>query len=469
MEGRSALRGLPSVNKLLESAAGQELASQYGHGRVVSGLRAALEAIRVKAMGGELERPPSAASILEQVACDLEHAARPSLRPVINATGVIVHTNLGRSVLAEKAAQAVYAVARSYSNLEADLEKGERSSRHVHISARLAEVVGAEAAMAVNNNAAAVMLALGAIAKGREVIVSRGQLVEIGGAFRIPEVIEQSGCILREVGSTNRTHLRDYERAIGENTAAILRAHQSNYRIIGFTTEPPLEALAELAHAHGLPLVDDLGSGALVDLRALGVGDEPTVAESLRAGADVVTFSGDKLLGGPQCGIAVGRPELIELMKKHPLARAVRVGKLTIAALAATLDLFSDQERALAEVPTLRAATEPLEAVQERAQELAGAIEEAAGGRVSVRVVVDRSARVGGGSLPEEELATASVRLEVEGLGADEVARRLRVGEPAVYSRISEGQVVLDARTIFPDQVSATAGAVGAAVGGGAR
>ncbi len=461
----SPLRHLPSVHSLLQTAAAQELEIRYGHERLVAEIRRALDRLRAAVLQDGAHPIPTADEFLLDVGAALAAATAPSLRPVINATGVIVHTNLGRSVLAEAAARAVYDIARSYSNLEADLARGCRSSRHVHISRRLAQIVGAPAALVVNNNAAAVMLALAAIARDREVIVSRGQLVEIGGAFRIPEVIQQSGCILREVGSTNRTHLHDYQRAIGDNTAAILRAHQSNYRIIGFTVQPSLRELCDLAHGHGLPVVDDLGSGALLDLQALGVGAEPTVRESIEAGADVITFSGDKLLGGPQCGIAVGRPELIEAMQKHPLARAVRVGKLTIAALAATLELTVDPARAMAQIPTLRAATEPQASVEARARELAQAIGAQAAGEVSVTVVTDRSARVGGGSLPEEELPTASVRLAAAGISADELARRLRLGDPAVYTRIQDDHVVLDARTIFPQQVQATAKAVAAAIG----
>lgn len=461
MHEPKSLRDLPSITALLSHSETASLLHRFGQQAVTEAFREAVETWRQRLAEGQVPPDRLLEAVWQEAGVILRRRARTGLRPVINATGVIVHTNLGRSVLAEAAAKAVYEIARSYNNLEANLETGTRSSRHAHIADRLRRVIGAEAGAVFNNNAAAVMLALAAVAEGREVIVSRGQLVEIGGSFRVPEVIEQSGCILREVGATNRTHLRDYEGALGENSAAILRAHQSNYRIIGFTTEPSLKELADLAHAHGLPLIDDLGSGALLDLAALGVGEEPTVAESLAAGADIVTFSGDKLLGGPQCGIAVGRADLIEAMKKHPLARAVRCGKLTIAALSATLDLIADPPRALREIPTLHAATEPVEEVAARAEQLAGLLREALPAGVQIAVVRDRSARVGGGSLPEQELETASVYLTPSGgLSPNELARRLRLGEPSVYPRVHSDALVLDARTVFHTQVEDLAGAV---------
>jgi L-seryl-tRNA(Ser) seleniumtransferase len=464
MGDQDQLRQLPAISALLEEAESRGLMERHARQQVTEALRQAVEELRERLRSGEAVADGREAA-LERAEGLLLAAARQGLRRVINATGVIVHTNLGRSLMSEAAARAAYEVATSYSNLEADLEAGKRSSRHVHVEARLKRIVGAPAGAVFNNNAAAVMLALGAVAQGREVIVSRGQLVEIGGSFRIPEVIVQSGCILREVGSTNRTHLRDYERAIGENTAAILRVHPSNYRVIGFTTEPSLAELAELAHSRGLPVIDDIGSGALLDLAALGVGGEPTVAQSLAAGMDLVTFSGDKLMGGPQCGIAVGRPELVERMKKHPLARALRVDKMTLAALAATLDLLAEPERALREIPTLRMATEPLAAVRARADKLAEAIAAQCGPEVVLEVVEDRAARVGGGSLAEQELPTAAVHVQLEGGLANAVARRLRLGDPAVYPRVGDNAVILDARTILAEQIAEVGAAVGRAMG----
>lgn len=469
MGARDVLSALPAVGALLESAEAAPLLASYPRERVVGALRECVAEARARLLAGDASVAAAEGALLAAAAERLAGRRRRGLRPVINATGVIVHTNLGRSVLAESAARAVYEVACSYSNLEADLEAGRRGSRQAHIEGCLREIVGAEAGAVFNNNAAAVMLSLAALAQGKEVIVSRGQLVEIGGSFRIPDVMAHSGCVLKEVGATNRTHLHDYERALGENTGAIFRAHPSNYRIVGFVSQPDARELAELAHRHGLPLIDDLGSGALLDFAALGVGTEPTVAESLAAGADLVTFSGDKLLGGPQCGIAVGRRDLIERMRKHPLARAVRVDKMTLAALAATLDLFVDPDAALREIPTLRLATEPAPAVRARAEELAQMIRERLpAGVAALTVVCDDSARIGGGSLPEQTLATAAVHLRPGGCcPVDELARRLRVGEPAVYPRIQDDALVLDCRTVFPEQVAAVAGAVAAALGPG--
>lgn len=457
MSDDAAFRVLPAIGRLLESPAAGPLLAAHPRPLVTGALRAAVDHWRARLRESE---PPAdlEAAIMQTAAESLRARARSGLRPVINASGVIVHTNLGRSALAESAARAAYEIARGYSNLEADLETGRRGSRQVHIASRIQALTGAPAAAVFNNNGASVLLALATLARGREVIVSRGQLVEIGGSFRIPEVIEQSGCILREVGATNRTHLRDYERAIGENTAAILRAHASNYRIIGFTAEPDLPSLVALAHEHGLPLVDDLGSGALLDMQALGLGPEPTLKQSLDAGADLVTFSGDKLPGGPQCGIVVGRPDLVEAMKKHPLARAIRVDKMTIAALAATLDLFLDPQEALRQIPTLRAATEPLETVRARAQRLADLLRPSLPPGVEFHLHEDRSARVGGGSLPEQELSTVSVRIPAtDRVPSAELARALRTGDTAIFCRVEEGAVVLDARTIMEHQVEATA------------
>lgn len=461
----SVLRRLPAVGALLETPRCRELASRHGHSALTWALREAVQERRDSLSAAQAAPDDLSEQIITHAAALLHERARGGLRPVINATGVIVHTNLGRSVLAQAAAQAAFDIARSYSNLEANLEAGRRASRHDHIERRLQELLGVEAGAVFNNNAAAVMLALAALARDREVIVSRGQLVEIGGSFRIPEVIAHSGCILREVGATNRTHLRDYEQAIGENTAAILHAHHSNYRIIGFASEPSIRELADLGRARGLPVIVDLGSGALFDLAALGVGQEPTAPETLAAGADLVTFSGDKLLSGPQCGIAVGRADLVERMKRHPFARAVRVDKMTIAALAATLDIIADPQRALHELPTLRAATEPVDQVRRRAEALAAAIREGAPPGPELCVVTDRSARVGGGSLPEQQLDTAAVHVGLpQAKALAQLARLLRMGDPAVYPRIEDDALVLDARTIFPHQVDDAARAVAAAL-----
>jgi L-seryl-tRNA(Ser) seleniumtransferase len=359
---------------------------------------------------------------------------------VINATGVIVHTNLGRAPLASAALEQVKDAARGYSNLEYDLEAGERGSRQTHVADLLRRLTGAEAALVVNNNAAAVLLALAALAEGREVIVSRGELIEIGDGFRIPDVLARSGAQLREVGTTNRTRAADYENAIWPETAVLLRVHRSNFRVVGFTEQPSVTELAQVAQSHKVVLVDDLGSGALVD-----IGDEPTPGASLAGGADLVCFSGDKLLGGPQAGIVVGNAELVERLRRHPLQRAVRADKLTLAALEGTLALYLEPERALREVPVLRMALEETDAVRARAERLA----ELAGGEVEETV-----GRIGGGALPLAELPSFACAVE------EELAAPLRAGDPPVVGVVRDGRLLLDCRTLSDDEADEVAAAV---------
>src|SRR5262249_23171870 len=387
-------RDLPSVDELAR-AAGDPLA--------VDAARVVIDRARDEIQAGA--DPGDLATRLRE---ELADARRPRLRRVLNATGIVVHTNLGRAPLAEEAVDRVAKVARGYSNLEYDLAEGSRGSRQDHAAAVLSRLTGAEAALVVNNNAAAVLLALAALAEGREVVVSRGELVEIGDGFRIPDVLARSGARLVEVGTTNRTRTSDYERAIGPETALLLRVHQSNFRVVGFTESPRLDDLAELARRHGLPLLDDLGSGALA-----GIADEPTPVESLRAGADLVCFSGDKLLGGPQAGVVVGRTELVERLRRHPLQRALRADKLTLAALEGTLPRWDPR--------VLRMLHEPLEAVRARAERLAAGV----GGEVE-----DTVARVGGGALPLTELPSAACAVE------EELAGRLRLGHPPVVALV---------------------------------
>jgi L-seryl-tRNA(Ser) seleniumtransferase len=359
------------------------------------------------------------------------------LRRVINATGVIVHTNLGRAPLAEAALERVHEIARGYSNLEYELSVGGRGSRQDHVAGLVSRLTGAEAALVVNNNAAAVMLALAALAEGREVLVSRGELIEIGDGFRIPDVLERSGARLREVGTTNRTRAADYEKAIGPETAVLLRVHQSNFRVVGFTEQPSLPELADIARRHDLPLVDDLGSGALVD-----IADEPTARASLAAGADLVSFSGDKLLGGPQAGIVVGRADLVEKLRRHPLQRALRADKLTLAALEGTLTLALDTPE---EIPVLRMLREPEETVRARAERLAalvgGAVEETVG-------------RAGGGALPLTELSSYACAVE------EALATKLRAADPPVIAVVRDGRTLLDCRTLSDEEVAEVAEAV---------
>jgi L-seryl-tRNA(Ser) seleniumtransferase len=429
-----SLRDLPSVDRLLAD----ERLGGAPHELAVAAARIVLDDARAAIREG---RDPG--SLVDAVLEELARVRRPSLRRVLNATGVLVHTNLGRAPLAEAALQRVAEVGKGYSNLEYDLERGERGSRQDHLGALLCRLTGAEAALAVNNNAAAVLLALAALAEGRDVVVSRGELIEIGDGFRIPDVLARSGAHLVEVGTTNRTRVSDYERAIGAETALLLRVHQSNFRVVGFSELPALAELADVAARHELPLLDDLGSGAL---RALG--DEPTPAESLRAGADLVTFSGDKLLGGPQAGIVVGRADLVERLRRHPLQRALRADKLTLAALEGTLAVALDPERAALEIPVLRMFHEPLERVRERAEQLAGLV----GGEVE-----DTVARVGGGALPLAELPSAACAV------AEKLAERLRLGEPPVVALVRDGRTLLDCRTLTDAEVEEVASAVVAA------
>jgi L-seryl-tRNA(Ser) seleniumtransferase len=423
------LRDLPSVDELARGS-GDPLAVDAARAVIAR----AREALLVGDDPGDLE---------ERLRDELAAARKPALRRVLNATGVIAHTNLGRAPLADEALARVLEAARGYSNLEYDLDAGGRGSRQAHVTRILRRLTGAEGALVVNNNAAAVMLALAALAEGRDVIVSRGELIEIGDGFRIPDVLARSGARLVEVGTTNRTRAADYEAAIGPRTALLLRVHQSNFRVVGFTEQPRLEQLAEVARRHGLPLVDDLGSGALVD-----VGDEPTAQASLAGGADLVCFSGDKLLGGPQAGIAVGRGELVERLRRHPLQRALRADKLTLAALEGTLGLYLDPPRALREVPVLRMLNEPIEAVHARAVRLAAAV----GGEVEETV-----ARVGGGALPLAELPSCACAVE------EELAPRLRTAEPPLVGVLRDGRLLLDCRTLTDAEAVEAAKAVQAA------
>jgi L-seryl-tRNA(Ser) seleniumtransferase len=425
------LRDLPSVDRLLAddvlAAAPRPLAT--------AAARAAVDQARETIQaGGE------PGDLVEAARTELARLAAPALRRVLNATGVIVHTNLGRAPLPPAALARAVDIGGSYSNLELDLGSGSRGSRQDHVADALRRLTGAEAALVVNNNAAAVLLALAALAEGREVVVSRGELVEIGDEFRIPDVLSRSGARMVEVGTTNRTRAADYERAIGPDTALLLRVHQSNYRIVGFTESVSTRDLAQLAKRSRLWLVDDLGSGSLLD-----VGDEPTAASSLAAGADLVCFSGDKLLGGPQAGIVVGRAELVERLRRHPLQRALRADKLTLAALEGTLALHEDPERARAEIPVLRMLDEPAERVRERAERLAGLV----GGEVEETV-----ARVGGGALPLAELPSAACAIE------EMLAGPLRLGNPPVLGIVRDGRLLLDARTLTDSEVDEAARAV---------
>ena len=442
------------MGRLLDDPGGRELIGRFPRAEVARAIAAAAEGLRRRVQQAPEEELASleigSRVVLEEAAARLGELERAHLTRVLNATGVVVHTNLGRSVLAEEAVEALVDAARGYSNLEFDLEAGRRGSRHSHLEEVLCRITGAEAAMAVNNNAAAVFLVLHTLAYGREVPISRGQLVEIGGSFRIPEVMLASGAILVEVGTTNKTHLADYEAAIREETAFLLKVHQSNYRIVGFTQDVPLPELVQLAHSRGLPVVEDLGSGVLVELGSRQVAPEPTVQSSIRDGADLVTFSGDKLLGGPQAGIIVGRRELVERLKRDHLARALRVDKLTIAALEATLRLYLRGE-AWERIPTLRMLGTSPELLRRRALRLARALGRALGEAAQVRVLPGTS-RPGGGSLPAVELPTSLVEVTPRRITAAQLAERLRHGAPPLVGRVQHEGLLLDLRTIDPKE-----------------
>jgi L-seryl-tRNA(Ser) seleniumtransferase len=458
------LRNLPSVTQVLDAPAVVALRAEYGHDRTVEAVRATLANLResVRAAGitdGECD----VNTVAERVAAQLRESARPKLRAVINATGIALHTNLGRAPIAEVAARAAADAAKGYLNLELDLASGERSSRSLAVREWICRLTGAESATAVNNCAAATVIVLRALAAGREVIVSRGQLVEIGGSFRIPEIMAVSGATLREVGTTNITRATDYERAIGPNTGLLMRIHQSNFRIHGFTESPTLEELVALGRKHGLPVVDDIGSGALVDFSRFGLDGEPVARASVAAGADLILFSGDKLLGGPQAGIIAGRAELVKKIERDPLMRAFRLDKMTLAALEATLRLYLNEERALADVPILRMLGVSKEDLRQRATALAERLRAISGLRVGVRNDV---AFVGGGSLPDRPLATAVIEISSRCVSDAELAARLRTGTPAVLGRVQDGKVLLDVRTVFDDQFELLVEAVGAAVRG---
>ena len=450
---QEVLRRLPGVDTLLNEPALQEALLHHPRKLVLDSIRDVLATQR-QAL---LDRPSEADTLVidpdelaDRILLRLDALSEYMLRPVVNATGIVIHTNLGRSLLPEAAIERLLLLCRGYNNLEYDLEKGQRGSRYVHAEAILRELTAAEAALVVNNNAGAVLLVLNTLAKGREVVVSRGQLVEIGGAFRIPDVMTSSGAVLREVGTTNRTHLRDYESAIGDQTALLMKVHTSNYRIVGFTAEVPLDQLVSLGRSHGIPVVEDLGSGSFVDFSQFGLPGEPTVQEALKAGVDVVTFSGDKLLGGPQAGIILGRQDFIAACKKNPLTRALRVDKMTLAALEVTLRLYRDERQAVANIPTLRMIAAPIEELDRRAHQLVDSIAAAdAEKKLSLQVQPGNS-QVGGGSLPANDLPSRVVAIHSQALSAQRIEAFLRRNKPPIISRIESDQVLLDVRTLLP-------------------
>ena len=436
------LRKIPKVDELLRSPALAEAALQYGEKAVTEAIRAEVDALRQGILRQQVDTLPERDALCGQIRRRVQRDILPSFRTVINGTGIILHTNLGRACLSEKAAQAAADAARRYSNLEYDLPSGSRGSRYSHVEDILCRLTGAESALVVNNNAAAVLLVLSALTQGGQVPVSRGELVEIGGSFRVPEIMEACGAQLREVGATNKTHLYDYERAINENTRAIMKVHTSNYRIVGFSETPALAELVKLGHSRGLPVIEDLGSGSLLDLNRFGLRDEPTVQDSIRAGVDVVSFSGDKLLGGPQAGIILGKKQYLDVLKKHPLARAMRVDKMTLAALEATLRSY--ENGAEEEIPVVAMLAAKPADLRKKAEQLSAMLG-AAG--VSAQVIPTES-RVGGGSVPNQSLSSYAVALTGN---VEELEETLRLGMQPIIGRIHEGKYLLDVRTLWEE------------------
>lgn len=451
MKSSHLLRNIPSVSDLLESPPLKRLVQRISHNVVVEGARSVLDDVRHELQQKAGDVPvPAVGELAERIARKILRDERPLLRPVINATGVILHTGLGRAPLAERAVDEVVANSRDYCSLEFDLASGERSRRTLVVQQLLTQLTGAEAALVVNNNAAATLLVLTSLAAGRHVIVSRGQLVEIGGSYRLPEIMAASGALLREVGTTNKTHARDYEGAIDDTAAALMRVHTSNYRVMGFASDVDIQSLVAIGREHRLLVIDDIGSGALLDVQHFGFSHEPLARASIEAGADVALFSGDKLLGGPQCGIVVGRRELIERMSRHPLARAVRVGKLTLAALSATLKLYRDPDHAQQFIPVLQFLNTPVDNLKNRAERLAPQLNACAA--VGEARAIEDVAYLGGGSLPTQQLPTWCIAVTPQTASVEQFAKSLRTADTPVVGRIRQNQLLLDLRTVFPRQ-----------------
>lgn len=447
---KNILSLLPKVDAILNENRIINFLDKYPRSYVVDVIRTVIDSYRKKILKGDIQEV-NYEEIVIDICNQLEINYRPSLRRVINATGTVIHTNLGRSPISKYALERVMEIGGRYNNLEYNLEEGKRGSRYSHVEKIICKITGAEAAMVVNNNAAAVMLVLSTIAKNKEVIVSRGQLVEIGGSFRIPLVMEQSGAILKEIGTTNRTHLYDYENAINENTAAILKVHQSNYRILGFTEEVSIDELIELKKKYNLPLIEDIGSGVFIDLSKYGLTYEPTVQNSIKKGVDVVTFSGDKLLGGPQAGIIIGKKDFIQRMKKNQLTRALRIDKFTLAALEATLNLYLDEEKVIKEVPILNMLTLDSEELKRRANKLLRILKKAIkDDRAKIAIKEDYST-VGGGAMPLETIPTYAVFVEPKNKKIEMVEQELRKCEIPVVVRVSKNNIIIDVRTLFED------------------
>jgi L-seryl-tRNA(Ser) seleniumtransferase len=462
---KELLKKLPAVDEILKESRTKQWLETFPRVLVLTAIRTALDRKRTSILESAAaatidQHTISPAGILDDAESILRHLSEPSLQQVINATGVVVHTNLGRSILSEYAIQRIAEAGRSYSNLEYDIPAGERGKRYVHVEGILKRLTGVEAATAVNNNAAAVLLCLNTLARGKEVIVSRGELVEIGGSFRVPDVMERSGAQLREVGTTNKTHLKDYEKAITENTSLLLKVHTSNYKIVGFTKEVTPEELVRLGRKYNLPVMWDLGSGSFLDLSTYGAGDEPTVQQAVDSGVDVLTFSGDKLLGGPQAGMILGKKTWLDPIRSNPLARALRIDKLTLAALDATLGQYLDREKAARDIPTLWMLTQPMAEIERKAELLSSGIRQIGNPELSVSIQNDTS-QSGGGALPTGNFPTRTVCIRHERMSANKIESGLRLNKPHVIARIKEGMVVFDPRTLNDEEIGKIVEAVG--------
>lgn len=441
---KNSLKKIPKMDQLLNKNEVIEELKKTKRVIVIEALREALEEIREAILSGKIDEFKEE-DIIKSFQEILRIKKSDNLKRVINCTGVVIHTNLGRSILSKNAACRVYEIASSYNNLEYDLKKGERGERYSHIEDIIKKLTGAEAALVVNNNAAAVMLVLSTICMGREAVVSRGQLVEIGGSFRIPEVMKLSGAILRDVGTTNRTHLKDYSEAINENTAALLKVHTSNYKILGFTLEPSIEEIVKLGHDNNIPVIEDIGSGTLIDMSKYNLPVEPTVIESIKKGIDIVTFSGDKLLGGPQAGIIVGKKDLIGKMKKNQLLRALRVDKMTLAAMEATLGEYLEEKDAIDNIPTLKMLTISYEDLNRNAIKLKRRLSKIEG--ISIKLADDFST-VGGGSMPLSKIKSRVLSVNYDKMSADRLEKALRENSVPIIVRINEDRVIMDIRTV---------------------
>ncbi len=455
------LRTLPGVDHILEIAKTDRSFASIPQSVLVNSIRFTIESYRRRILENDSKiaaKNLADSCVLEDVKFSVKQAMTPNLKRVINATGVVVHTNLGRSLLAKSANENLSIIARRYSNLEYNLTAGRRGSRYSSVEDLICEISGAEAAMVVNNNAAAVLLCLETTAKNKKVIVSRGELVEIGGSFRIPDVMVKSGAILNEVGTTNRTHRQDYENAIDENTGLLLKVHCSNYSVIGFTAELPLRELVDLGAKYGIPVMEDLGSGTFIDFSKYGLIKEPTVQESVTTGADMITFSGDKLLGGPQAGIIVGKKNIIEEVKRNPLTRALRIDKLTLAALESTLRLYRDEEKAVKLIPTLRMLTISIEEIEKKAIRLAEQLSAIQDARLKLNLI-HRSSKAGGGALPLLDLPSQCLSIKIQGVSTSSIEKKLRENEPHLIGRIEDDTYIMDMRTVQEDEISIIAAA----------